>query len=155
MFKALLTTAVAGLVALAGAPSANATEGDTAPIDIWMKSTHGVPGDTDYWYTRGRFGFSVLLTDIGEENMQGVTVFLSIPEELDVQSSGDGWVCEDTEGGVDCRHPNLVVPDEAWPELHFEAYSNEHIHDTIDVYATTGDYSPSHEGVTWFSDTSQ
>jgi hypothetical protein len=51
-----------------------------------------------HWSTRGMFDFSVLLTDIGEENEQGVIVFLSVPDSVDVQSWGDGWSCEDTEG---------------------------------------------------------
>lgn len=158
MIKALLSATVAGLVAFAGAPAAHAAE--TAPIDIRMTLDkaqdvwESVREDGTYWSSRGSFDFSVLLTDIGEENEQGATVFLSVPDELDVQSWGDGWSCEDTEGGIDCHHPDLVVPGEAWPELYFRANSAVYVRDTIDVYASTGDYAPSHEGVHYYKDIS-
>ncbi|MET8764553.1 hypothetical protein [Lentzea sp. NPDC004782] len=92
--------------------------------------------------------------DVGEENEQGVTVFLSVPGRLDVRSWGDGWSCEDTEGGIDCHHGDLVVPGEAWPELFFRATPEDYIRDAIDVYATTGDYDAAHEGVHYLNDTS-
>jgi hypothetical protein len=158
MFKVLLSTAVAGLVAFAGAPAAHAAE--TAPIDIRMTLEEAddvresVEEDGVHWGGRGSFTFSVLLTDVGPGNEQGVTVFLSVPDGVDVQSWGDGWSCEDTEGGVDCYHGDLVVPGEAWPELNFRAIPYLHLQDTIDVYASTGDYAPSHEGVHYFSNTS-
>jgi hypothetical protein len=158
MIRTLLSTAVAGVVAFSVAPVANAAE--TAPIDIRM--TLDTPGMREYvdedgthWEGRGLFDFSVLLTDVGSENEEGVTMFLSVPPPpMDVQAWGDGWSCEDTEGGIACYHPDLVVPGEAWPELHFRAWPNDYIRDTIDVYATTGDYDPSHEGVHYFNDTS-
>jgi hypothetical protein len=160
MIKTLLSVAVAGLVAFSGASTANAAVGETAPIDIrmtleesrWIFMHDGPNGQS--WEGRGPFDFSVLLTDVGEGNQQGVTVFLSVPDVLDVQSWGDGWTCEDTEGGIDCHHPDLVVPGEAWPELHFRGIPSDYVRDTIDVYATTGDYEPSHEGVRYFNDTS-
>lgn len=158
MIRTLLSTAVAGVVAFSVAPVANAAE--TAPIDIRMTLDETsmireyVAEDGTHWAGRGLFDFSVLLTDIGGENEQGVSVFLSVPDTLDVRSQGDGWSCEDTEGGIDCYHPDLVVPGEAWPELHFRAWPNDYIRDTIDVYATTGDYDPAHEGVHYFNDTS-
>ncbi|MFD4672164.1 hypothetical protein ACFWNN_20695 [Lentzea sp. NPDC058450] len=158
MIKALLCTAVAGVVAFSGASVANAAE--PAPIDIRM-----ILGDSPmayeyvdvggtHWTSRRGFDFSVRLTDIGDENEQGVTVFLSVPDELDVQARGDGWTCGDTEGGIDCRHSDLVVPGEAWPDLHFRAQPLDYVRDTIDVYATTGDYAASHEGVTYHLDAS-
>ncbi|NKE61905.1 hypothetical protein FXN61_36160 [Lentzea sp. PSKA42] len=160
MIKTLLSATVAGLVAFSGASTASAAEGETAPIDIRMtlhesSMIHEYPGeDGPLWSGRGMFDFSVLLTDVGEGNEQGVTVFLSVPDTLDVRSWGDGWSCEDTEGGIDCYHPDLVVPGEAWPELHFRGFPSNHVQDTIDVYATTGDYAPAHEGVHYFNDTS-
>jgi hypothetical protein len=158
MIKTLLSTAVAGVIAFSGASAANAAE--TAPIDIRMTldKTGGifeyVWEDGVHWNGRGAFTFSVLLTDVGSANEQGVTMFLSVPDGLDVQSWGDGWSCEDAEGGIDCHHGDLVVPGEAWPELHFRGSPDDYMLDTIDVYATTGDYSPSHEGVHYFNDTS-
>ncbi|SES41927.1 hypothetical protein [Lentzea albida] len=160
MIKALLCTAVAAVVACAGGSAANAAEGEPAPIDIRMSVdgsqgvAHVFEGRT-YWVSRTAFDFTVLLTDVGDEDEQGVTVFLSVPDELDVQSWGDGWTCEDTEGGIDCHHPDLVVPGEAWPELYSRADPNQqYIVDSIDVYATTGDYEASHEGVHYKNDTS-
>jgi hypothetical protein len=161
MIKSLLCAAAAGVVAFSGASAANAAEGETAPIDIRMALDGSAlvqyveDNGTTHWMGRGTFDFSVLLTDVGEGNEQGVTVFLSVPDELDVQSWGDGWSCEDTEGGLDCHHADLVVPGEAWPELHFRGLPYEnYILDSIDVYATTGDYEASHEGVRYKNDTS-
>ncbi|MFD1148267.1 hypothetical protein [Saccharothrix hoggarensis] len=163
MFKVLLSTAIAGLVALGGASVANATEtapvandAAVAPIDIRMSPLTGLPGSTEYYWTSygEKFQFEVLLTHVGEERERGVTVFLSVPEALDVQSWGDRWSCEDTVGGIDCHHPDLVVPDEAWPVLYFEADPDyyAYIEDTIDVYATTADYEFAHEGVHYIND---
>ncbi|MFD1148269.1 hypothetical protein [Saccharothrix hoggarensis] len=120
-----------------------------------MTPAGGLIRGTEYdWATRGMFEFDVLLTHIGDEYEHGVTMFLSMPERIDVVSWGDGWSCEDTIGGIDCYHPELVVPDEAWPVLHFKAYPEAHIRDTIDVYATTADFEFAHEGVNYFNDTS-
>ncbi|MGI5504871.1 hypothetical protein [Lentzea sp. CA-135723] len=157
MIKALLCTAVAGVVAFSGVSTANAAE--TAPIDIRMTLATSptafenvYPGGT-YWSTHGEFDFSVRLRDVGTENQQGVTVFLSVPDTLDVQVRGDGWTCEDTEGGVDCHHADLMVPYEAWPELYVHGLPDDYVLDSIDVYATTGDYEASHEGVYYQNET--
>ncbi|MDX8143017.1 hypothetical protein SK854_12895 [Lentzea sp. BCCO 10_0061] len=156
MIKALLCAAVTGVIALSGASVANAAAGEAAPIDIRMTldqtvdTRQSVDANGTHWQSRGPFDFSVRLTDVGEANEQGVTVFLSVPDALDVQSWGDGWSCEDTEGGVDCHHADLVVPGEAWPELYFRAQPTEYVFDTIDVYATTGDYEATHEGVSYY-----
>ncbi|MFD4640934.1 hypothetical protein ACFWN2_26745 [Lentzea sp. NPDC058436] len=161
MIKALLCAAVAGVVAFSGTSVANAAEGETAPIDIRMSldtsaTTYERVTETGVrWVSRGPFDFSVQLRDVGDENEQGATVFLSVPELLDVQSWGDGWSCEDTDGGIDCYHPDLVVPGEAWPVLYLRAFPVNYGNDTIDVYATTGDYEPTHEGVEYYLDTSR
>lgn len=158
MFRTVAASVcAAAALSLAVAPSASAA-GEPAPVSIDIN-----PGHAMYWNSRGwwevkaSFGrFSVDITDIGGEDLDETTIFVSIPPEIDISRyEGDGWNCWDVDGGVECHNGHVVVPGEAWPRLDL-GFDVDHMTspDSIDVYATTGDFGPAHEGIPFKTDTS-
>ncbi|GLZ30410.1 hypothetical protein Lesp02_25990 [Lentzea sp. NBRC 105346] len=154
MIKSLVATSVAVLAVIGSASVAHADESEPAPISIDLVRGDNIVYERrpDTWAAHGDFSFFVRLADAGSENLDEATVFVSLPPEVEVTGfAGDRWECEDTEGGIDCYNPDLVVPGEEWPQLTVFGSvreANGRI-DSLDVYAKTGEYGAAHKGQ-WF-----
>jgi hypothetical protein len=165
MFKALAATAAAVALSFGVAPAANAA-GEQAPVSIDIIPGHAMYwkeyGSTGWWETHASFArFAVDITDVGSEDLDETTIFVSIPRAVDVSYyDGEGWECWDVdEGGnygIECHNGHIVVPGEAWPRLDIGVDVHDHMRSpgSIGVDVTTGDYEPAHEGIPFKTDTS-
>jgi hypothetical protein len=150
-------------VSASGAPATTANPAATAvagadPIAIEVERGDGVivRNHDGAWVSRTQFTFAMTFTDVDVDNDEGLSVFISIPEEADVRGyDGERWDCWDVDGGLECANPDLVVPGEAWPTLGLRGQVlNARYGDTLDVYATGQDQREAHWGVRWDLDTS-
>ncbi|TWP45189.1 hypothetical protein FKR81_39595 [Lentzea tibetensis] len=156
MFKTAAAVCAAAALSLAASPLAHASD-EPSPVSIDLDRGMGMGVDREGTWTANTFGyFTVDLSDAADENLDEVSVFVSVPDAVEVADySGDDWDCWDVDGGIECHNPQLMVPGEAWPTLTVHLYVHDHMDDvgSIDVYATTGDFGPAHEGVPFQTNT--
>jgi hypothetical protein len=141
-----LTTALAVGAAFLVVPAANADESNG--IDVVLTPKNGISSSDTGWrgFQRRSMRFTIDVTDIGDLNDDGLSVFVSVPYGIGA-FSGDRWDCWDVEGGLRCEIGDLVVPGESWPTLTIDGGTSEgYVRDSVDVYAesTHGD---AHAGV--------
>jgi hypothetical protein len=133
--KLSLATAVAVGAALVVAPTASADESNG--LDVALVRGASIATRNGVWiglFNR-TFSFHVDVTDVGDQDDDGLSVFVSVPFTISGYQ-GDRWECWDVEGGARCEISDVVVPGETWPRLTIEG-SGRHIDDTIDVYASS------------------
>ncbi|TWP45190.1 hypothetical protein FKR81_39600 [Lentzea tibetensis] len=149
MFKVVAAVCAAAALSLAVSPAAQASE--PSPVAIQLTPRDGLRVDEDGTWIADQddFYFRVSTSDAGDENLDELTLFVSIPDEIELFTISAEWECWDVDGGVECHNPRLMVPGESWPDLLIYARVHDEMDapDSIDVYATTGEYGPAHEGV--------
>ena len=145
MRRLSLTTALAVGAAFLVVPTASADESNG--IDVVLTPGTGISSSDSGWrgLARRSMRFTVDVTDIGDQDDDGLSVFVSVP--FTVRGSGDRWDCSAVEGGLQCEIDDLVVPGETWPTLTLDGSTTiGYLRDSVDVYAesTNGD---AHAGV--------
>ncbi|MET1071125.1 MAG: hypothetical protein ABWY11_00615 [Umezawaea sp.] len=102
-------------------PTAPGSDPGEQPLDVDLSPGQGVVvSDTGTFKGHGILAVVVTVTNSGgATTATPLEVLLRVPtEDLHlVNSENDAWDCEADDEGMRCTIPDVVVPEESWPEL--------------------------------------